>query len=312
MGSPAPGVVLIVNPAASRATARDRAAAVAALAGHGLQGVFLTRGSGDAGALAAQAVAAGAGTVVAMGGDGTASEVAAALAGGPALMAPLPVGSTNVFARAIGWPRDPRSALRALTRALADPHARTLTLGRLEAGPHRRTFLFNAGWGVDAETVHLVEAHPAVKRRLRQGWFTAATIASGVRLGFGAPRIRPVIDGEPGPDLVSLVAACGSPYSYLGPRRLDLVPGVAFDGRLGWLGLLRARPHEIAAVVGGALRGGRHVGRAGVSLGWVERALEATADRPVALQADGAPLGWHDRLLVAPGPSVSVLHPPKG
>lgn len=304
-------IVLIVNPAATRASGAARTAAVRALGPHGLQSVHLTRGPGDAGGLAAQALADGAGVVVAMGGDGTASEVAAALAGGPALLAALPMGSTNVFARATGWPRDPRAALRELSSALGNPRQRELTLGRLEAGPHRRTFLVNVGFGLDADTVHLVESRPAMKRRLRHGWFSLATVTSGLRLGIGPPRIVVRADGEPASELVNLMAACGSPYAYLGSRALDLLPGAVFDGRLAWLGLRRARPHEIAAIVAGALRGARHVGHPALAMGWAERGIEAVADRPVALQADGEPLGWHERLVIAPGPSVRVLAPPE-
>ena len=111
-------VALVVNPVAMRTSSRLRAEALRALAGRGLEWSLVTRGPGDAGRLAAQAAAEGAGVVVTVGGDGTVSEAAGALAGGPVALAPLPGGNANVFARAVGWPNDPHRALATLARAL--------------------------------------------------------------------------------------------------------------------------------------------------------------------------------------------------
>ncbi|MBL9199373.1 MAG: diacylglycerol kinase family lipid kinase [Opitutaceae bacterium] len=87
----------------------------AALAAQGFAGASdQTRGPGDATRLAREAVAAGCTHVVAVGGDGTVNEVAAALAGTAATLAIVPAGSGNGLARHLGIPRDPAKALTLL------------------------------------------------------------------------------------------------------------------------------------------------------------------------------------------------------
>jgi hypothetical protein len=116
-------------------------------------------------------------------------------------------------------------------------------------------------------------------------------------------------DGPAVPTLAALVA-CGSPYTYLGARPLDLVPGAAFEGRLAWVGLTRARPHELARLVALAALG-RPLPIGGDALvgGPVERRLVVRAEGPVAVQADGEALGSHELLEAGPGPVLRVVDP---
>jgi diacylglycerol kinase family enzyme len=247
-----------------------------------------------------------------MGGDGTANEVAGAVADSGVAMTALPAGGTNIFARALGWPAAPALALQSLVRALDRPHLRELRLGELTLGPgadgepRTRVFCVNAGVGLDAETVHLVEAHQGLKRALGQAGFVLAAARS---FGHRSRLIATVDDGDE-IELATLVAACGAPYAYLGRRRFDLVPGAAFDGRLEWLGLRRARPHEVAMIVGRALDGARHLGHPALAHGLASRAIEIRAEPPVAVQSDGEPLGRHTVISIRPGPRIHTLTPP--
>jgi diacylglycerol kinase family enzyme len=306
-----PTVALIVNPRARRVDAGLRAAAVRALAERGLESVLVTRSSGDAHRHAAAAAAAGVALVVSLGGDGTANEVAGALAGGGAAMCALPAGGTNIFARAQGWPAEPALALQSLERALDRPRMRELRLGELTLGPDAagqrltRVFCVNAGVGLDAETVHLVEAHQGLKRTLGQAGFVLAAARS-----FGRrSNLRATVDDGGEMELATLVAACGAPYAYLGRRRFDLVPGAAFDGNLEWLGLRRARAHEVAMIVARALDGARHLDHPALAHGWARRAIAIRSEPPVAVQADGEPLGRHTEIEIRPGPGILALAP---
>jgi diacylglycerol kinase family enzyme len=302
-------ITLIVNPRSTRVDGAIRAETQAVLTPLGLVDVLLTEEPGHASALAAQAVTDGATMIAALGGDGVVNEIAGALAGTATALAPVPGGSTNVFARALGWAHPASQMLPDLQRALAAPAFRDVHLGRLHADSINRVFCVNAGAGLDAEAVRLVEAHPWIKRRLRHPGFAAATVVTACREAIRRPSLKVRSNGAV--EVVSgVVVACGSPYAYLGPWRLDLAPGADFGPRLRWIGLRSVALHSVAWAIGGALRGGRHVGRAGVVDGWAMQAIEVQADRPVAVQADGEALGLHTAVRFEPGPVLRTLLPP--
>jgi diacylglycerol kinase family enzyme len=164
----------------------------------------------------------------------------------------------------------------------------------------------SAGVGLDAETVHLVESHQTLKRRLGQASFM---LAAGRSIGRRS-LLCTAVDGDPEMELASVVAACGAPYAYLGPRRLDLLPEASFSGELEWLGLRRIRPREVALIVGKALDGARHLEHPAVVHGFSRREIVIRSDPPVAVQADGEPLGWHAEVTIRPGPAIVALAPP--
>jgi diacylglycerol kinase family enzyme len=306
MGGP---VALIVNPAATKASRELRGRVARALAPHGLEWSLVTEAPGDAARLAARAAEEGAGLVVTVGGDGTVADVAGALAGGPVALAPLPGGNANVFARAIGWPASADRAIPALARALEEPRVREASLGLLHAGGESRVFAINCGVGLDAATVEWIEARPRTKRRLRHAGFVLGAGVAAVRTRR-APRLAVEVDGEAGPEAVAVLVACGAPYTYLGRRPLDLAPGAAFDGRLAWVAITRARPHELGRLAVRAVRG-RELPLDGPALvgGRAPAGLVVRSPEPAPVQADGEPLGRHREVRVAPGPVLRVLDP---
>lgn len=111
---PRPDIRVLLNPGSGKGPeAREaRIAAVEdALARHpGRFDLAVQEPGSDVTAAARAAVAAGFGTVVAAGGDGTVSGVAAALAGTGRRFGVLPLGTFNYFARAHGLPDDPVAA----------------------------------------------------------------------------------------------------------------------------------------------------------------------------------------------------------
>lgn len=303
-------LALIVNPAATRTRAGLLQQVEDVLSPLGLGTVAVTSYGGHAAVLAAEARDAGATIVVPLGGDGTVNEVAGVLSGTDIAVAPLPGGSTNVFARALGWPYPLAQTLPALAAALVAPDFRDVILGRVQAGDVDRIFCVNAGVGLDAETVHLVEARPWIKTRFRHAGFAATTLVAAVREARHPPDIAVSVDGGATDLFTAAIVACGSPYAFFGPRPLDLVPSADFGPRLRWIGLRSARLRSLGAIVGGALRGGRHLARAAVASGWADREIVIRTDRPVAVQADGEPLGYHEAIRLAPGPTLRTLRPP--
>jgi diacylglycerol kinase (ATP) len=125
-------VAVLISPAAGRGRARAVATGVLdALRGSGLTPAVLPATTpAEAERQAAEAVAAGTGAVVAVGGDGTAHAALQAVAGTTTPLAVIPAGTGNDLAHALGVPRDPAAAARAAAEDLTSGAARALDAGR--------------------------------------------------------------------------------------------------------------------------------------------------------------------------------------
>lgn len=102
-----------------------------------------TATAGDATVLARRAVEQGVEVAFALGGDGTLREVAAGLLGSDVALGPLPAGTTNVLALALGIPRRPLVAAELLCRQ----SVQTMDVGLVGDEP----FLMLASCGLDAD-----------------------------------------------------------------------------------------------------------------------------------------------------------------
>src|SRR5688572_5032394 len=113
-------VFAIVNPLSGAGANPAVAAARVALlterfAAAGVIGtVHLTERSGHAAELASAAVALGARTVLAWGGDGTINEVGSIVAGTSTALGIVPAGSGNGFAAELGVPWQPSEAIEVV------------------------------------------------------------------------------------------------------------------------------------------------------------------------------------------------------
>jgi len=108
----------------------------------------LTQGPGDEGRLAEEAVARGFRRIVAVGGDGTWSNVGNAIlrSGQPAKLGLVPGGTGCDLAKSLGIPeRD----VRACTRIVLEGHTKTIDVGRIED----KFFLNIAGFGYDVAVI---------------------------------------------------------------------------------------------------------------------------------------------------------------
>ncbi|PDW04265.1 diacylglycerol/lipid kinase family protein [Candidatus Viridilinea mediisalina] len=179
--------MLVFNPNAGQAEALERELALAAEvwreAGWQVE-IAPTLSAGDGTRLGQLAVARGLDLVVAAGGDGTLNEVLNGLAGSPTALAPLPLGTMNVWARELHLPLQPRAAAEAILTW----RPRRIDLGR--AGD--RYFLLMAGIGFDAAIT--VDVRADEKRRLGALAYVLRGIMQTLRIR-GA-RTRLVIDGR--------------------------------------------------------------------------------------------------------------------
>jgi diacylglycerol kinase family enzyme len=294
---PSGRALLVVNPAATTTRPELRDLIIAALEGTVELDVRSTRGRGHATDLAADAVAHGAGTVVVLGGDGTANEVLQALAHTPVALGLVPGGGANVLARALGLPADPVGATSRLLRALRTGARRRIGLGRAD----ERLFAFSAGMGFDAAVVARVEHDPARKQLLRQLAFVGSALGElRTRRHSDAPPLRALLpDGHERAADIALVANT-SPYTFLGSRPLTAHPGAAFELGLDLLTIEDATLPRLATVLAGALSGGRHVRLAGVhhDHDLAELVISSADGSDLPVHVDGDPLGPRSRLVL--------------
>ena len=286
-----PGWTVIGNPASGRGRGRqalEQATAVLVEAGAS-PAVVHARDLEHATAAAGEAAAAG-GTVVAVGGDGIVGAVAGALAGTPGALGIVPAGRGNDFARSLGLPLDAGAAARRLPAATA----RRVDVGDVDGRP----FVGIASVGIDAEANRLANGSSA---RLGE----AVYAVSGVRAlaAWRHATFTLEIDGTPSTFRGFGLGVGNAPYYGGGLRALPdarvddgLLDVVTFaqDRRLRFLRQIPQR------------RTGGHAANptVGFSRGTVVR---VTADRPLAVYADGEPIGaLPATVTIRPG-ALSVL-----
>ncbi len=306
-------VLVVVNPRATSTTPRQRDVLAHAVASEAELEVVETEYRGHAAALAQQAMRAGTDAVVALGGDGTVSEVInGLLADGvhprvPALGV-VPAGSTNVFVRAVGLPNDPIEATGALLEGLRTGTRRVVSMGFADD----RYFCFAAGLGFDAAVVHGVERKRAAGKRSTHVLYARV----GVREFFAADRRHPRLhvelpDGTRFEDIYFAIVANTDPWTFVGNRPLHPTPEAGFDRglavyarrRMGTAGMLLSMWR---------ISGKRpHVGSRGAYLANDLDSLTLIADEPIAFQVDGDALDFREKVTFRSVPAaIHVVAPP--
>ncbi|TFG68515.1 MAG: hypothetical protein E4H24_03420 [Thermomicrobiales bacterium] len=300
--------LIVVNPRAARLhDAQRRAEIVAAVvrAVHARTGQTPTVQSGDmTAAQAALAASGGAPLVVAVGGDGTIRQAAAALAGRSTVLAVVPGGTGNVLAGSFG--------IRGIGPALdviRHGEPRTMDLGVARWGSagvpepaDEAIFMVACGMGLDARI--MAAAEHEWKRRMRFGAYVGAAIKELARLRPVSFRIE--ADGERLEirGYLAMVANAGELVpGRIGPRRrIDPT-----DGRLDLIVVGGGNPaaglHSVARLIGdrGDLRGS-------VIRRTVETVrIESQPPEPIEIDGDHEPPSWLEAR-VLPG-VIRVLAP---
>lgn len=233
----------------------------------------LTRDLPHAEDLAAHAVAEGQ-TVVSLGGDGLAGRLAGALAGTDGVLAVLPGGRGNDFARALGLPKDPVAACAAVT----DGVLRRVDVADVNGQP----FATIATVGFDSVANRIANDARFVRGTVVYMYAATRAMVSWKPATF-------TLDHDDTTSTVtgwSVVAANTSCYG--GGMRIaptaqldDGALEVVTIGSIGKGRFLRALPKVFS---------GQHVTEPGVEVRSVHR-LRVAADRPFTMYADGEPIG---------------------
>ncbi|MGS0688240.1 diacylglycerol/lipid kinase family protein [Nakamurella sp. GG22] len=284
--------LLIVNPHATSTNERRRDLLAHALAGEMTLRVAHTERRGHAAELAAAAADSGVDVVVVHGGDGTVNEVANGLMyrgrrRDMPLLAVVPGGSTNVFARALGVDPDPTVATEQILEALAKDRTTTVSLGL--AGD--RYFTFNAGLGLDAEAVRAVENRRGAGSTISNAMHVRYTVSQYFRSDRRHPRLTLELpDREPITGVHLVFVSNVDPWTYLGPRPIRTNPGTAVSTGLGVFALT-SMSIPVALRASSQILTGRTGRSRRIIRAYDQPWAQVTCSEPVALQTDGDYLG---------------------
>jgi diacylglycerol kinase family enzyme len=289
--APSKRMLIIVNPYATTVSDRLKNLVVYALRGSYQVDAIDTESRDHATELCREAAREGYDVVVAFGGDGTVNEAANGLAGSDTPLSCLPGGRTNVYCRMLGIPTDVVDATEHLLQIADDWRPRRVDVGRV----NERKFLFSAGVGLDASVVEQVDAHPRLKARLGEWYYTWIGIRTfNRRYLLRSPRLEVEL-GDEHVEGVTAIVQNGAPYTFFGNRPVDIGEGATLDsGDLAGVVLERASPVDVPTIIWRALsrhaRVSRH--RQVHAFGNVSSLrVRSLDDRPLPLQVDGDYIG---------------------
>jgi len=281
---PSKRMLLIVNPYATTVSDRLKNLVVYALQGRYKVDAIDTKARGHATELCQEAAREGYDVVVAFGGDGTVNEAANGLASSDTPLTCLPGGRTNVYCRMLGIPIDVVDATEHLLRLADDWRPRRVDLARV----NDRNFLFAAGVGLDASVVERVDAHPRLKARYGEWYYTSVGIRTFTRRYLIRPTRLETTIGDETVSGVTTIVQNGTPYTYFGDRPVNLGEGAELDsGDLSGVVLERAGVIDIPTIIWRALSQRARVAR--------HRRVHAfTGVSAAAAAASGRRLHWRD------------------
>ena len=294
--------LLIVNPKATTTSPRSRDVLAGALRSELDLRLGYTRRRGHAGVLARDAASEDIELVVALGGDGTVNEVVNGLMSVPDEIRPalavVPGGSTNVFVRALGLPREWYEATGVLLQALRKGRSRTIGLGMADD----RYFTFCAGLGLDAAVVRRVETARRRGRRSTPGLYMRSTLGEFL---FERPKPAMVLSTGVDPDeeeLSSIIVQNTAPWTYLGDRAIHPSPDASFDKGLDVLALRTLRlPATVRTITQLVIANGDPHGKQVVHHHDLS-GFTVTSPTPQAFQLDGDYLGEREKVRFAAVP----------
>ena len=274
-------------------------AAVATMRDRGIRiDVRVTWEDGDAARIVGEAIAAGAHAVIAAGGDGTLSEVAAALADrdesadGLPVLGLVPLGTANDFANAAQVPLEPLPALEMIANASSTP-IDLLKLIAGDGGTHWCANLASGGFGTQVT----VETDEGLKKMLGG----LAYLITGIsKLG----RIEPLQASLRDPqfqwqgDFIALGLGNGR---QAGGGQV-LCPEAFVDDGLLDLTVVPELSGEVAGTVGTLVTDGKAAALERVAIRTQLPWVEIDGPQPLTLNLDGEPVASpHFRIECVPG-----------
>jgi diacylglycerol kinase family enzyme len=249
--------------------------------------------------------------VITLGGDGVVNEVVnGMLVDGPGpdvpLLATVPGGSANVFARSLGLPNDAVEATGQILDSIRIGSTRTIGAGTA----NERWFLANAGIGIDAEIIAAMERHRHAGRAATPARYLTTTLNAYFR---GTNRKDPALTltRRVGTEVERLEGVFfafvqnTSPWTFFGTLPVNPCPEASFDTGLDVFALRRMRvPTALIATRRMLTNSTRGTARGGIVSWHDQPGFTLTATRPVAFQIDGEGMGTTSEVVFASHPNA--------
>jgi diacylglycerol kinase (ATP) len=265
---------VIANPAAGRGSPREKLATLRTrMAVLGESEFRETSFAGEEEAIAAEALASGAQTITAVGGDGTCCRIANAVlrSGASCKLAVVPAGTGNDFAKTLGVERySPEQVAELVVLG----HATPIDVGLADGN----YFLNSCGFGFDASVL-------AATKNVRFLKGSAVYIYSALRQLFSYRGVEVSANGLPGVTQGSMLMVTVSNGRFLGGAFKIAPRASVVDGMFDACFIRDSNVVERVKLFAGAMRG-THLGMPSVQAASIQHLALTFPDNP-SMELDG-------------------------
>ena len=268
--------------------------------------VVMTTHQGHAFSIGEHARASRLDIVVTLGGDGTVHEVVnGMLAAGPGedlpLLATVPGGSGNVFARACGLPNDAVEAAGQILGAMRAGRSTPIGLGKCEAAELSAPvwFVANAGVGLDAEIIAAMDAKRVSGKSATPARYLSVTLRELLtKTNRKDPALTILRDHyEPIEHVFLAIIQNTSPWTYFGPLPLNPCPAASFDTGLDVFAVRNLRLHTAAFAARRLLMSSKAGStKSAIRVLHDQTTFTIVTNRPMDVQLDGEGVGSLSKL----------------
>ena len=232
--------------------------------------------------------------VIGLGGDGTVNEIAnGLLLDGPnpdgPLLAAIPGGNGNVFARNMGLSENPLAATNQILNALEAKQFKSIGVGKIATNNISRWFLFNAGIGLDAAVLAEMEARRADGKLVSDASYAALALKE---LFAKTDRKHATLSlvsssGEVFRDAHFALIVNLAPWAYLGSKPLNPLPLASHDTALDVYAPTSLSMRAILALVRRAVAGKSAENEKHAIALINQTRVHIQAEQPMWIQVDG-------------------------
>lgn len=232
--------------------------------------------------------------VIGLGGDGTVNEIANGLlldgpnSDGP-LLAAIPGGNGNVFARNMGLSENPLDATAQILSALDAKQYKSIGVGKIATNNISRWFLFNAGIGLDAAVLAEMESRRAEGKLISDASYAALALkelfAKTDRKHASLSLVAS--NGEIFRDAHFALIVNLAPWAYLGSKPLNPLPLASHDTALDVYAPTSLSMRAILRLVRRAMAG-KSAESEKYAIALIDQSrVHIQAERPMWIQVDG-------------------------